>query len=177
MINKNKSFNFIIPVIINETFGVRIRYQVWWKKCTINSFLILGIRFTINNKSGEYRQYSSTASWWCLSCAKYIYQKFFFLCFIAKRFLSISREKFYLHHHPRQSNIINNLFIRQISHSSPSPVTMRGLLKRNFTLNVMEVDDSGRWNIVDSTHHGNAWSQIINLIFRCKWNFTQYFLV
>ena len=38
--------------------------------------------------------------------------------------------------------------------------------KKNWitrTLNLMELDDSGRWNIVDNTYNGNAWSRFTNI--------------
>ena len=34
--------------------------------------------------------------------------------------------------------------------------------KPNSGMNLMEVDDGGRWNIVDNTYNGNAWSRFTN---------------
>ena len=57
------------------------------KHCRYNlSRDILGTRFTINHTY----IYIKAFSWWCLSCAKYIYRESF-LCFIVKRIPSISR--------------------------------------------------------------------------------------
>ena len=40
----------------------------------------------------------SVFSWWCLSCAKYIYQKFFFLCILLWNLYQVYPEKsFFLH--------------------------------------------------------------------------------
>ena len=35
-------------------------------------------------------------------------------------------------------------------------------LETVFMINLMDVDDSGRWNIVDNTYNGNTWSRITN---------------
>ena len=109
-----RKFFVFIPSISREKFNYIIYNYFKPKMFNLYAFkyvltLYLGslghvsqfFLFTNVIKCGHHPQYCLNIlniilpvfSWWCLSCAKYIYRKIFW-CFIVKRIPSISREKF-----------------------------------------------------------------------------------